>query len=168
MINSSNLLNSANKEIISLLEYANKSLDSIDTKQKDLSNLIDQIEKNIEEYRDKPKKIEENCNYAANLNIDLKQDELENIMSQTRQLAATINVNTIESDTSSSQAKINQYLTSIDQVNALLPDFLSRFNQTTQTFETVSNKTESVETNLAELEKNNQNFIGNLKAVKFY
>lgn len=51
-------MNSANKDINNLMEYANKSLDSIDTKQKDLSNLIDQIEKNIEAYKEKPAKIE--------------------------------------------------------------------------------------------------------------
>lgn len=40
------------------MEYAQKSLDSIDTKQKDLVKLIEDIEKNIESYEEKPDKIE--------------------------------------------------------------------------------------------------------------
>lgn len=58
LINSTNLLNSANKEINGLMEYAKKSLDSIDTKQKDINNLIEQVENNLNTYKEKPNKIE--------------------------------------------------------------------------------------------------------------
>jgi len=55
------------------MEYAKKSLDSIDTKQKDLSNLIDQIEKNIEAYKEKPGKIESVCFFACFLKIRIAE-----------------------------------------------------------------------------------------------
>lgn len=40
------------------MEYAKKSLDSIDTKQKDINNLIEQVENNLNTYKEKPNKIE--------------------------------------------------------------------------------------------------------------
>jgi len=43
-MNSSNLLNNANKDLNQLLEYTNKSLQSINNKQKDLKTLIDNVQ----------------------------------------------------------------------------------------------------------------------------
>lgn len=165
MINSTNYMNFANKEINSLLEYANKSLDSIDTKQKDLSNLIEQIDKNVAEYREKPRKIEENCNYAANLNIDMKENEIEEMMRQTRDLAANININTIESDTASSQTQANQLLAKIEQVGSYLPEIKGKHNRTSESIEAEINKTQAVEANLAEFEKKSEIYSNNLKEV---
>jgi hypothetical protein len=57
-MNSSNLLNNANKELNQLLEYTNKSLQSINNKQKDLNNLIGSVQNFTILNSDKSNKIE--------------------------------------------------------------------------------------------------------------
>ena len=57
-MNSSNLLNNANKELNQLLEYTNKSLQSINNKQKDLNNLIGSVQNFTALNSDKSNKIE--------------------------------------------------------------------------------------------------------------
>lgn len=57
-MNSSNLLNNANKELNQLLEYTNKSLQSINNKQKDLNNLIGSVQNFTVLNSDKSNKIE--------------------------------------------------------------------------------------------------------------
>lgn len=51
-------MNNVNKDINGLMEYAKKSFDSIDTKQKDLTNLIEQVQNSLNNYNIKPNKIE--------------------------------------------------------------------------------------------------------------
>jgi len=86
-------------------------------------------------------------------------------MRKTRDLASNININRIESDAESSLAKINNLLSNIDQISFYLPDLLSKYNKTSESIQKETNQTQWVETNLSELEKNNLNFINNLKAV---
>lgn len=57
-MNSSNLLNNANKDVNQLLEYTNKSLQSINNKQKDLNNLINSVQNFTLLNSDKSNKIE--------------------------------------------------------------------------------------------------------------
>ena len=57
-MNSSNLLNNADKELNQLLEYTNKSLQSINNKQKDLNNLIGSVQNFTVLNSDKSNKIE--------------------------------------------------------------------------------------------------------------
>jgi len=57
-MNSSNLLNNANKDLNQLLEYTNKSLQSINNKQKDLKTLIDNVQNFTLLNSDKSNKIE--------------------------------------------------------------------------------------------------------------
>jgi uncharacterized protein YoxC len=99
------------------------------------------------------------------LNIDLKQEELEDIMRRTRELASNININTIESDTESSQAKVNGLLSSIQQIGSYLPDTNSKYNKTSESVKREANQTQAVESNLNEFENNNNNFASNLNQV---
>lgn len=99
------------------------------------------------------------------MNIDLKQDELEEIMRKTREIASNINIDRIESDTQSSQNKINNLLSNIEQIAYYLPDILSKYNKTNESIQKEKNQTRLLEDGLSELEKNNLNFIDNLKAV---
>jgi hypothetical protein len=41
------------------MEYANKSFESIDTKQKDIASLISKVDNFTKAYSEKPKKIEQ-------------------------------------------------------------------------------------------------------------
>lgn len=99
------------------------------------------------------------------MNIDLKQEELEDIMRRTRELASNININTIESDTESSQAKVNGLLSSIQQIGSYLPDTNSKYNKTSESVKREANQTQAVESNLNEFENNNNNFASNLNQV---
>lgn len=56
--NSSNLLNNANKDVNNLLDYANKSLTSINNKRNDINDLIEKIQSYIQNNREKPTKID--------------------------------------------------------------------------------------------------------------
>lgn len=56
--NSSNLLNNANKDVNNLLDYANKSLTSINNKRNDINDLIEKIQSYIQNNREKPAKID--------------------------------------------------------------------------------------------------------------
>lgn len=101
------------------------------------------------------------------MNIDLKQEELEDIMRRTRELASNININTIESDTESSQAKVNGLLSSIQQIGSYLPDTNSKYNKTSESVKREANQTQAVESNLNEFENNNNNFASNLNQVGY-
>ena len=57
-MSSSSLLNNANKDVNQLLDYTNKSLQSINNKQKDLKNLVDSVQNFTALNADKSKKIE--------------------------------------------------------------------------------------------------------------
>lgn len=56
--NSSNLLNNANKDVNNLLDYANKSLTSINNKRNDINDLIEKIQSYIQSNKEKPTKID--------------------------------------------------------------------------------------------------------------
>lgn len=86
-------------------------------------------------------------------------------MKKTRELAANININTIESDTESSQAKIDGLLANIDQIGAYLPDLAARHNRTGESVSKEMNKTDAVQAGLDEFEKSNENLMDNLKTV---
>ena len=58
LMNSSSLLNNANKDVNQLLDYTNKSLQSINNKQKDLKNLVDTVQNFTSLNSDKSMKIE--------------------------------------------------------------------------------------------------------------
>lgn len=56
--NSSNILINSNRDVNTLLEYANKSLNSINNKKNDINDLVQKIESFIQNNKEKPSKIE--------------------------------------------------------------------------------------------------------------
>lgn len=97
--------------------------------------------------------------------MDLKQEELEEIISKSRDLASRINVNNLETESETTLSKINNLLANSDQIASFLPDLTMKYNKTSESIDKETNRTQLVEANLNELEKNNLNFINDLKSV---
>jgi hypothetical protein len=102
-----------------------------------------------------------------NTNIELKESDLDEILNKINEIAATLNVEQVESDSASSKSLSETLLNSAELLEGELPKTYEKFQNTLEAYEDVKNSTEETEKNLNKYKETNELVQTEIKSVRF-
>lgn len=163
LMNSSSLLNNANRDVNKLLSYTNNSLQAINNKKKDLNDLVDSVQNFTDLNTDKSSKIDANCMHASDQKIEKSELELDQILEKIYELASKINVQGIQAETEESRVNSQELNLRVKQIAANLPEIDMGLNKTRGLYDREKAKSDNATQVLSNFTTQNDNVQSEIK-----